>query len=214
MEHPFGKQVGGALCLDFVNTVRGRVSAPGRRNGKDDRGLIVGERIPSFDALLRWAAVAGLLRPRELSALAAKATAAPAAARRVLKRALALREALYRVFKCSVEGWTPEPGDIAVLNRELRRARARERLTASPRWRWEAERPGVSLEAVLDPIVRSAADLLTARALDRVGQCPGEECGWLFLDTSRSRRRQWCDMADCGNLAKVHRYRQKRRPAG
>jgi predicted RNA-binding Zn ribbon-like protein len=35
----------------------------------------------------------------------------------------------------------------------------------------------------------------------------------LFLDTSRNRRRQWCDMQDCGNRAKVQRFRRKQRPA-
>jgi predicted RNA-binding Zn ribbon-like protein len=61
------------------------------------------------------------------------------------------------------------------------------------------------------PVARSAAELLTSGDLARVGQCPGEECGWLFLDTSRAGRRQWCDMADCGNLAKVRRFRDQRR---
>ncbi|MBA3694513.1 MAG: CGNR zinc finger domain-containing protein, partial [Acidobacteria bacterium] len=28
-------------------------------------------------------------------------------------------------------------------------------------------------------------------------------------DTSRNRTRQWCDMKDCGNLAKVRRFRAK-----
>ncbi|MGA2590961.1 MAG: CGNR zinc finger domain-containing protein [Bryobacteraceae bacterium] len=36
-------------------------------------------------------------------------------------------------------------------------------------------------------------------------------CGWMFLDTTRNRSRQWCDMRDCGNRAKVRRFREKRR---
>nr|WP_246221489.1 CGNR zinc finger domain-containing protein [Phytoactinopolyspora mesophila] len=32
-------------------------------------------------------------------------------------------------------------------------------------------------------------------------------CGWYFLDTSRGRRRRWCNMKICGNQAKAARYR-------
>jgi predicted RNA-binding Zn ribbon-like protein len=31
----------------------------------------------------------------------------------------------------------------------------------------------------------------------------------MFLDTSRNRSRHWCDMKDCGNRAKVSRFRQR-----
>jgi predicted RNA-binding Zn ribbon-like protein len=45
--------------------------------------------------------------------------------------------------------------------------------------------------------------------------CANEECRWVFHDTSRSGRRKWCDMATCGNRAKVARHREKsRRGAG
>ena len=33
-----------------------------------------------------------------------------------------------------------------------------------------------------------------------------EDCGWLFLDTSRSGRRRWCSMQSCGNRAKARRF--------
>jgi predicted RNA-binding Zn ribbon-like protein len=59
-------------------------------------------------------------------------------------------------------------------------------------------------------VARSAAELLQSEELGRVRRCDGEDCRWLFLDTSRSRNRRWCDMADCGNTAKVRRYRQVR----
>ena len=32
-------------------------------------------------------------------------------------------------------------------------------------------------------------------------------CGWLFIDSSRGRRRRWCSMKTCGNQAKAARYR-------
>jgi predicted RNA-binding Zn ribbon-like protein len=44
--------------------------------------------------------------------------------------------------------------------------------------------------------------------MDRLFKAPIEH--WT-PDNSRSRRRQWCDMADCGNLAKVRRFRERQR---
>jgi predicted RNA-binding Zn ribbon-like protein len=34
-----------------------------------------------------------------------------------------------------------------------------------------------------------------------------DRCGWFFVDTSRGRRRRWCNMRICGNQAKAARYR-------
>jgi predicted RNA-binding Zn ribbon-like protein len=58
-------------------------------------------------------------------------------------------------------------------------------------------------------VARSAADLLTSADLTAVGRCPGEQCGWLFLDPSG--RRRWCTMAVCGNRAKVRRFAERAR---
>ncbi len=209
-EGPFGKRVGGRLCLDFVNTVRGRISRPGSRRGNDYADHVVGERLDSYAALLGWGTLVGVLTPRDVKSMSRHASAKPLAAAAVVKRSLALREAMYRVFKAAVEQWPPPPEDLAVLNRELQTARAHERLEGFPRpaWTWDDT---LALDRMLWPIVQSAGELLTSPELERVGQCPGNECGWLFLDTSRAGRRQWCDMAECGNLAKVRRFRLKRR---
>ena len=69
-------------------------------------------------------------------------------------------------------------------------------------------------ERVLWPVVWSAANLLTSRILERVGQCADDRgCGWLFMDLSRNRSRRWCDMKDCGNRDKVRRYYARKREA-
>ncbi len=212
VENPFGKRVGGSLCLDFVNSVRGRIRRSASHSAKDYADRVVGERLDSYDALLRWGTLVGVVTTREAKLLAKTAAASPSKAAAVLERSLAVREAMYRVFKAALEGWAPRPEDLAALNCELQIARMHERLVASPRPGWEWDET-MALDRVLWPVVRSAGELLTSADFERVGQCPGDECGWLFLDTSRARRRQWCDMADCGNLAKVRRFRKKRRRA-
>jgi predicted RNA-binding Zn ribbon-like protein len=218
--HGFGSRVGGVLCLDFVNTVRGRISARPDRGAREDADAIVDERLTSYDALLRWGGFADVLTTRQVKLLAAEAERRPVRSTTVLRRAITVREAMYRLFKGAIAGWPPRPDDLTVINRELQIARAHERLTASPHGAViDYGDPASALDGVLWPIVRSARELLTSSRLERVGQCPGDECGWLFLDTSRSGRRHWCDMKDCGNVAKVRRFRDKARedhgaPAG
>ena len=69
---------------------------------------------------------------------------------------------------------------------------------------------------MLWPIVTSAVELLTSPEARRVKVCPGlGDCGWLFLDTSKSGRRRWCSMEGCGSRSKMRRYyaRTHARPA-
>jgi predicted RNA-binding Zn ribbon-like protein len=72
-------------------------------------------------------------------------------------------------------------------------------------WDWGET---VDLDRPLWAVARSAAELLASADLDRVRRCPGEGCGWLFLDTTRNRSRRWCETAGCGNRAHVRGKRQ------
>jgi len=65
-------------------------------------------------------------------------------------------------------------------------------------------------EAYLGPVSWACADLLEHGPLDRIKICPADDCGWLFLDVSKNRSRQWCSMTTCGNAAKVRRFRQRK----
>lgn len=209
----FGSLVGGRLCLDFVNTVRARMLESASDGANSSAESVLGERLLSYDALLRWGVLAGALESGEADELAREAGERPAEAAEVLKRSVALREATYRIFRAAIDGGSPAPDDMVVLDSAVRIARTRERLVARGpfplEWEWNAKNG--ALDRVLWPVARSAAELLTSGDLERVGQCPGEECGWLFLDTSRSGRRRWCSMADCGNIAKVRRFRERQR---
>jgi predicted RNA-binding Zn ribbon-like protein len=89
---------------------------------------------------------------------------------------------------------------------------ARTRLEPAKRgfvWRWGAAHP--ALDAMFDPILRSAAELLTGQPHSRLKQCPGRHCGWVFLDRTKNRRRRWCEMQVCGSRAKARAYRARRR---
>jgi predicted RNA-binding Zn ribbon-like protein len=45
----------------------------------------------------------------------------------------------------------------------------------------------------------------------RLKACAAEDCQWAFYDASRNRSGTWCDMASCGNRAKVRAYRERTR---
>ncbi|MFF1909458.1 CGNR zinc finger domain-containing protein [Kitasatospora sp. NPDC058218] len=44
---------------------------------------------------------------------------------------------------------------------------------------------------------------------DRQPGPPPPDCSLLFLDDSQARRRRWCSMDRCGNLAKIAGYRAR-----
>jgi predicted RNA-binding Zn ribbon-like protein len=193
------KFVGGRLCLDFINTVGGRAGA-----------TVLRDKLVDYDHLLEWTRLAGIANPTESRNRARHAAAHRKEADETLARAILLRETLYRIFNSAAEGRRPRSVDLDSLNRELRVARAHERLThkgGAFAWTWQDGE--TALDRILWPVSLSAADLLTSGDLSRLRQCGGHECGWLFLDTSRNRSRHWCDMKDCGNRAKVSRFRQR-----
>ena len=144
-----------------------------------------------------------------MQAWRAEASRKPELAEATWRRAVELREAIYRLVVAQVHGRPAAVGDLVLLNRELGHALAHAELVAAGDgydWGWGDQ--VAPLDALLWPVARSAAELLTTpHLLARVGQCADDRgCGWLFVDTSRNRSRRWCDMRDCGNRAKQRRY--------
>jgi predicted RNA-binding Zn ribbon-like protein len=62
----------------------------------------------------------------------------------------------------------------------------------------------------LVPIARDIARLIAAPD-PPVRQCAGEDCVRHFYDNSRTGRRRWCEMAMCGNRAKVSAFAKRQR---
>lgn len=194
--------VAGACCLDFCNTVGGK------REGRAK------EKLHSYADLISWGMQAGLTGAGGI--LLRKAAGDPNEAETVLVRARELREAIYRIFFSIFHGRKPPRRDLDLLNAELGRSLNRLRVGSDRNgyhWEWTMSEPG--LDDLLGPIARSAAELLISNsAFEKIRQCQGDNCGWLFLDSSKNHSRCWCDMRDCGNLAKVRRHRQKQRREG
>ena len=58
------------------------------------------------------------------------------------------------------------------------------------------------LASIRHAVVVGAFELLADAPNGRLKQCPGDRCGWLFLDTTKRGNRRWCSMAECGQDAK------------
>jgi len=186
--------VGGHLCLDFVNTANNH----GRANMK--------EYLVDYAALTAWAQHAKALGAAVANQLAVEARARPADAADALRRARDLRNALYQLFRAVAAGDHIPPSDLASFNTALIRLPKPVQLVATPAgldWNWGATD---GLEQAVWPLIWSAAELLTWPKRALVRECEGQECTWLFLDTSRNQSRRWCSMEDCGNRAKAQRY--------
>lgn len=193
------KQVGGWLCLDFVNTVDREA------DGYSE------DWFTRYADLVAWGQQTQILSKHQASRLLQIAAEQPDSASTVFETAIALRERLYRIFSAVATKQAVAKRDLDALNAALQAALPWQRLVSTPEgfvWTWtECDQ----LDSMLWRIVRSASDLLTAKELSQVRECSGEGCGWIFVDTSRNRSRRWCDMETCGNRAKAHRHYERRK---
>jgi predicted RNA-binding Zn ribbon-like protein len=183
---------GGALCIDFVNTVD---------YDADDRPLVAHEALVVPRDLARWARRLGVTRSRRLPRVDPGEHAA----------ALALRASLYAVLAAIARGERPPSGALSHVARDHADAAAAARLVARdgaflPEWR--ATDPRRVRFAVVTDAMALLAD---GERLGRLRRCPGRDCGWLFLDTSG--RRRWCSMGACGSREKMRRMYARQRAA-
>lgn len=190
----------GVLCLDFVNTLSWRTSDHPH------------EWLKSYPHLLAWGQLVGLLTNTDARSLEEFAAQQSEEARSVFQRALHLREALYRIFSAIDASSPPPEEDINTLNQELAISdRHRYLKWDGGHFSWSFSEEGHDLDRLLWRVASSAAQLLASEKLERVGECQGEGCGWLFLDTSKNHSRRWCSMNDCGNREKARKHYHRKK---
>lgn len=188
----------GALCLDFANTLDAR------------RDPVPREDLASYQDLVEFARQSGAVSPETAERLAELGEQRPIDARAALAKAIALRETIFRIMEAVAAERDPDADDLAALNAALSEALPYGRVVPAGEgfdWRWQ-ELPG-ALDQMLWPVAHSAMELLTGGDLGRLRECAADDCGWLFIDTTRNHSRIWCDMKTCGNRAKVARYRER-----
>jgi len=189
--------LGGALCLDFANTVDWRTSYKPE------------EILTSYRDLIEWSRHVGIADGRRAARLMRRATSHEPLAAAAFEQAIELRESIYQVFSAVADARPPARRQLERFNRALSALIARARITPDQNhfvWGYMDQN---ALDSILWPVAWSAAQLLTSEEVRLVRECQGGGCGWLFLDKSRSHRRQWCDMRACGNRAKARRYYER-----
>jgi predicted RNA-binding Zn ribbon-like protein len=194
------KLVGGRLCLDFINTVDWHASEHPE------------EYLTSYQELVAWSLHASILNETEGQQLLTEAALRPDEANTTLAAVIAFREALYRIFLATLTETAPGADDLALFNATRAHALAQSEIAAADQgfvWRWKVGKD--ALDWMLWPITLSAADVLLSPDLRQLKECPGPDCGWLFLDTSKNHTRRWCTMEGCGNRAKARSHYQRKR---
>jgi predicted RNA-binding Zn ribbon-like protein len=190
---PVPKCIGGHPALDFCNTWAGWDEPPNPRR----------EWLKSYAHLAVWARYAGLIDAGDASRLRRRGDHAPEAAAVMLTGARRLRTLLHSAVL--------DPADSRALSGVtgyVRRAGEHIRIRPGTPPRWEI--PAASgLELPIHAVAWAAGELLTSELIGTVKACPGDDCGWLFLDP-RGRRR-WCSMSACGNRAKVRAHARRQR---
>jgi predicted RNA-binding Zn ribbon-like protein len=182
---------GGRLCLDFVNTIHDRYA------------LEVEDYLQQPQRFLEWCMRAGALRPDD-------GVRVPRIAREralLMREVATLRRHLHALFAARVDDLPPPADALRGLDRWLHRAWGSQSLGADGRLFWRAGARDARLP--LKRIVLDALDLLGDALASRLRRCANtSSCGWLFLDTSKNRRRRWCAMETCGTAEKMRRYRR------
>jgi len=182
--------LGGALCLDFANSVDW--AADGKPFDPDTDAL----REPA--ELMRWGQRLGIVGAR-----------APRAGEDELATAHDLRRALHGIFVAVANGEAPRPAALGVVAATHADAVASAHL-ARRDGAWTLEWPARDPRRVRFAVAVDAIALLgDAQRLARVRLCPGRNCGYLFLDASG--RRRWCSMTACGSREKMRRMYERRR---
>ena len=181
------QQVGGHLALDFCNTAGEHLAE------RPD------ELLRDWESFLRWATQVAIIGPESyLELLRHPEPVAPIAR---------LREAIYRIGLAIVRAGRLSEQDLAFIREQANAPRPEVKFRNNAiQWRPAPSHASEQLCAVL---ASEALSLLCSPKALRIGICEGGQCGWLFLDESRGKRRRWCDMNDCGSRAKARRYYEK-----
>jgi predicted RNA-binding Zn ribbon-like protein len=190
---------GGHPALDFANTVDSRTG----RWGPD--------LLRSYDDIIVLAKRLSLIDQGQALELSALAKEHPRKAAAALKEAVRLREAIYALFLSEDAGDRYPPEALEIVRYKAQRARARQILTfTEDGYTWL--RQLTDLNDLVGSFALAATELIIGRGDRRlIRECKGDNCGWLFLDTSKSGQRLWCSDATCGTHERVKRFRTKQK---
>jgi predicted RNA-binding Zn ribbon-like protein len=166
------------------------------------------EKLTGFAELVAFGEQAGALSAPEARKLRERAREAAA----FFQHAVAVRETIFRIFSAVAACRDVSESDVETFNAEVRRSNAHSLVvpgSGKAAWQWLEKSSGA--DRMMGKIVRSAIEVLTSGDIRRVKECAAHDCGWLFIDNSRSRNRLWCEMKTCGSRHKARAYYQRKK---
>ena len=194
------KLIGGALCLDFINTVNGHNRSTSN------------EYILNYYDLILWARHSKMYDQNVTDSLIQESIHYPKKSEQIFHQAIELRETLFSIFS-SLYYQKPVPKYAMKFLTDIHHKGLKSSYLTQKRdcFKWEQKSDNNS-EVVLWSITLSATRLLTSESLKWVRECSGSDCDWYFIDTSRNHQRRWCSMEDCGNRHKMkQRYIRRKK---
>jgi len=197
--------IGGALCLEFVNTYEWRGTSKSI------------DRFGSAGDVVHWARCVGLIDSRDVERLRVIITDVPDRAVAFLERARSFREAVFSALVEATHRGPISASSLAPVNLHLSSLLSRIEVTASD----DAGQPNIRvgppdlcLTSILTEVAWSFLDLLRADERRFVKQCAWPDCHWMFVDRTKNKRRRWCAMSACGGRAKAASFRARRSAVG
>jgi predicted RNA-binding Zn ribbon-like protein len=126
----------------------------------------------------------------------------------LLQQARSLREAVRAAVSTRVQGQVPDPAE---LNRILERYRTSWHLHRDVDGRLAIQQVahGDAVARLLGPVAQAAAQLMVEGDFSLVRQCEHPDCVLWFYDRTKSHKRRWCSMAQCGNRHKAAQFRKR-----
>lgn len=128
-----------------------------------------------------------------------------------LAAALGLRAAIRALVDAVLDGQSPGPNPVDVINRQVRGAPRWPELTDQEGLRAVIHSSAPGPAAALAEIAEDAIDLCTGPRRGDLRACYGPGCVLLFL--KHHPRREWCS-SGCGNRARASRHYHRNRGDG
>jgi len=189
--------IGEKVCVDFANTIHQQAK--------------LGGSVATWGELVGFLYATRLVREEQYQRLGDLEVSSAKAVGAVYRTALELRDAVREAVVAIAER-RPVPGwCVEGVNRVLRFTEGYEQLLPDgDGWRLGYVEVEKRLEWLLAAIARSAAELIAEGPRVPIRKCGRPECVLYFYDTSRTGKRRWCQMAVCGNRAKVAAFVRRR----
>ena len=190
---------GGHPALDLVNTLDERPF---------DQPI---ETLVTYRDLIMFVELAGLVEP---STVAGLASLNGRVCSDTLERTRALREQLHDVLRATHFRRALPTRELDAISTAIQLAHASRKLVPATSRSFAGHRWSdmVAAEIPLHACAIAAEHLLIDVDRGKVRKCGAADCDVWFVDTSKSRHRQWCSMKGCGNREKQRRRRSPLQP--